>query len=86
MALLHPESDLTLSLVAQGAGILQQLGAQSRPVSIDHLLEMHLKQDGRRTVSNFFAAIDLLYAVGAIDREGYKLKLSVQGNTGDGNA
>lgn len=86
MALLHPESDLTLSLVAQGAGILQQLGAQSRPVIVDQLLEAHLKQDSRRTVSNFFAAIDLLYAIGAIDREGYKLKLSVQEKSGDGNA
>lgn len=85
MALLHPESDLTLSLVAQGADILRQLHAHNGSVVVDDLLEKHLRLDSRRTTANFFAALDLLYAVGAIEREGYRLSIvaSVQDSFSD---
>lgn len=75
MALLHPESDLTLSVVAQGADILRHLQAEGRPMVVDDLLDFHMRQDRRRTPANFFSAIEMLYAVGAIKREGYRLTL-----------
>lgn len=75
MALLHPESDLSLSLIVQGGDILRHLHSNRRPLIVDELLERHLRADRRRTPASFFAALDLLYMLGAIHREGYRVKL-----------
>lgn len=78
MALLHPESDLTMSLITLGADILRQLHRQKVPVIVDDLLEGHLRGDRRRTPANFFAALDLLYSVGSVEREGYRIRLMTE--------
>jgi hypothetical protein len=75
MTLLHPESDLSLSLLAQGASVLRLLHAAGRPLVVDDLLDRHLRADRRRTPANFFSTLDVLYALGAIEREGYRIKL-----------
>lgn len=75
MALLHPESDLSLSLLAQGASVLRQLHAAGRPLVVDDMLTQHLRADRRRTAENFFSTLDVLFALGAIEREGYRIKL-----------
>lgn len=75
MALLHPESDLSFSLFAQGADILRYLHKNSHPVIGDDLLDDFLSKDCRRTPAVFFSVLDFLYALGAIKREGYRISL-----------
>lgn len=75
MALFHPESDLSLNIVAHGADVLRFLHKQHEPVIGDDLLEDFLRRDNRRTPSVFFAALDFLYSLGAIRREGYRIVL-----------
>ncbi len=88
MALLHPESDLSMSLLAQGADILRELHTARRPLIVDDLLERHLRADRKRTSEGFFSTLDLLYTLGAIEREGYRVKAlqldqQTRGETGD---
>ena len=73
MALLHPESDLSLSVVVMGAGILSELSKKS-PIMIDDLLALFLKQDKRRTLINFYATLEFLYTIDAIEHEHYHIK------------
>jgi hypothetical protein len=75
MALLHPESDLTLSTLTQGGQVINHLKRQGRPVIVDDLLAAYLRQDHRRTPITFFQVIDLLYVVGAVELDGYRLAL-----------
>ncbi|EGZ50778.1 ABC-three component system middle component 6 [Neisseria wadsworthii] len=77
MALLHPESDLSLSVVAMGAGLLKILSKKS-PVMIDDLLALFLKQDRRRTIVNFYSSLEFLYAVGAVEHEQYHISICRQ--------
>lgn len=80
MPLLHPESDLSLSILAQGGHILKLLDDANGPVVVDVLLENHLAADRRRSVEQFFLSLDFLYAVGAIKRYGYRLAIRRDGN------
>ena len=73
MALLHPESDLSLYVVVMGAGILSELSKKS-PIMIDDLLALFLKQDKRRTLINFYATLEFLYTIDAIEHEHYHAK------------
>lgn len=75
MALLHPESDLTLSALAQGAQVIKHLKRQGRPVIVDDLLDAYLRQDRRRAPISFFQVIDLLYMVGAVELDGHRISL-----------
>lgn len=74
MALLHPESDLSLSVVAMGAGLLKILSKKS-PVMIDDLLASFLKQDHRRTIVNFYSSLEFLYTVGAVEHKHYHIAI-----------
>lgn len=75
MALAHPDSDLSLSVIVQAADIIRGLNAAKKPVVLDHMLEQYLRRDPRRIPQSFFAALDFLYAIGAIDTIGYHLQL-----------
>ena len=87
MALLHPESDLTLSPIALGAVVLRALSGTRAAVLVDDLLNSFLSGDRRRTPSAFFDTLDFLYAIGAISKSGYRIKLATQpklhGHIGD---
>lgn len=74
MASLYPESDLSLSVIVMGAGLLKILSEKS-PVMIDDLLASFLKQDRRRTVTHFYSSLDFLYTVGAVEHEHYHIKI-----------
>jgi len=74
MSLLHPDADLSLSLVAHGADVLRLLAQQHTPVFVDRALELFLMHDKRRTPQNFFNALDLLFAVEAVDVTGYRIR------------
>lgn len=75
MAFLHPESDLSMSIITFGASIIRILHKEKSPIIVDNLLDKFLKQDMRYTVVNFFSALEFLYTVGAIESEGYQIKL-----------
>ena len=77
MALLHPESDLSLSVVVMGAGILSELSKKS-PIMIDDLLALFLKQDKRRTLINFYATLEFLYTIDAIEGSPQKTEFKVR--------
>ena len=100
MALLHPDSDLSLSLVFYGADILRILAQSKKAPNVDDLLNKYLVSDRRRTPQSFFSTLDMLYATGALDIRAYKVILTPQFpsveqfrgrngdlfETGDGNA
>lgn len=75
MALLHPESDLSMSTVAMGANLLKILREKKRPLIVDELMESFLRADKRRTQVNFFTTLYFLYMLGTIDRDGYRIKI-----------
>lgn len=74
MALLHPENDLSLSVIVMGASLLKILSEKS-PVMVDDLLASFFKQDRRRTAANFYSSLEFLYAVGAVEHEHYHIKI-----------
>lgn len=76
MALLHPESDLSMSDVAFGASILRILMHKKKSIIADELMESFLRVDKRRTPGNFFSAVYFLYMVGAIDKTDYHIKIN----------
>ena len=75
MALLHPESDLSMSTVAMGASLLRILSDRKTPIIVDELMEKFLRVDARRTQVNFFSALYFLYMLGAVDKVGYRIKI-----------
>ena len=42
---------------------------------IDDLLALFLKQDKRRTLINFYATLEFLYTIDAIEHEHYHIKI-----------
>ncbi|MDO4248221.1 MAG: hypothetical protein Q4C79_04535 [Neisseria sp.] len=77
MALLHPESDLSLSVVVMGASILEEL-SKKNSIMIDDLLTVFLKKDKRRTLVNFYATLEFLYTVDTIEHEHYHIRMRQQ--------
>lgn len=75
MSLLHPESDLSMSVVAQGASVLSQLAKRKGPVLIDELFASFAREDHRRNLPSFMAALEFLFAVGAISHSDYRIFL-----------
>jgi len=75
MALLHPESDLSMSSVAMGGSLLHIMSERKKPIIVDELMEKFLRADRRRTQVNFFSALYFLYMLGAIDKVGYRVKI-----------
>lgn len=75
MALLHPDADLSMSLIAYGADIIRLLRLPAQVKTVDELLEKYLMRDKRRTPQSFFAALDMLFALGVINVTGYKVHL-----------
>lgn len=76
MALLHPESDLSMSVVVHGASVLDILKRHKKPMVTDELMEKFLRQDSRRTTVSFVCALEFLYTVGAIDHSKYRIGLN----------
>ncbi|WP_431258549.1 hypothetical protein ACQ86G_29335 [Roseateles chitinivorans] len=75
MAILHPDSDLSLSLVFYGADVLGTLRRLRKPLIVEDLLDRFLKADKRRTPQNFFSTLEMLFATGTIEVKGYKVTL-----------
>ena len=78
MALLHPDSDLSLSLVFYGADVLRILRHSSKTLTVDDLLGKYLVSDRRRTPQSFFSTLDMLYATGVLEVNAYKVILTPQ--------
>lgn len=78
MALLHPDSDLSLSLVFYGADVLRILRHSSKTLTVDDLLDKYLVGDRRRTPQSFFSTLDMLYATGVLEVRAYKVLLTPQ--------
>jgi hypothetical protein len=78
MALLHPDSDLSLSLVFYGADVLRILRHSSKTLTVDDLLDKYLVSDSRRTPQSFFSTLDMLYATGVLEVKAYKVILTPQ--------
>ncbi len=78
MALLHPDADLSLSLVVYGADILRTLHRASKAPTVDELMDRYLTNDRRRTPQSFFSALDMLFALGCVVVRGYRVLLVPQ--------
>lgn len=73
--LVHPESDLSLSVLTLAADILRLFSRATREQMVDDLLEQFLKRDARRTPDQFFNALTMLYMVDLIDQDDYRLRV-----------
>ena len=78
MALLHPESDLSMSVIVMGASVLEILSREKQKetgIIIDDLLAGFLKRDKRRTLVNFYAVLEFLYTIGVVEHENYHIRI-----------
>jgi hypothetical protein len=75
MALLHPESDLSMSEVAMGASLMKILSKKKKTIIVDELMEAFIKSDKRRSQENFFSTLCFLYMIGAVEKNDYHVKL-----------
>lgn len=85
MSLLHPESDLSMSVLAMGASVIQALIECQRPVLVDDLQKIFVRHDYRRTYASFVATLEFLFVLGVINHVGYRISLALpsSGKTGD---
>lgn len=81
MILPHPDSNLSNNLMVVGADIVQLLsrpGMKDNFVLVDDLLRVFLKKNEKRNPEMFLHALTFLYAMDAIERKGYRIKLVSQ--------
>lgn len=70
----HPESNLELNIMVLGAEIIELLKKKDSYVLIEDLLT-HFLKDERRTYDDFINSLTLLFALGIIKCNGYKVRL-----------
>ncbi|WP_051940401.1 hypothetical protein [Stenoxybacter acetivorans] len=78
MALLHPESDLSLSVPVMGANIIHELNKkpnQRQGILVDDLMNNFTRRDMRRTAVHFYDTLVFLYAIGVIEHVAYRIYL-----------
>lgn len=80
MALLHPETNLAMSIITLGSHILNDLQNKNEPILVDTLLEKHLKRNKYCTIVNFLSTLEFLYSLGVIEQNGYKIRLITHSN------
>jgi hypothetical protein len=75
MVIPQPESDLSLNVMVVGAEIISVLKKKKQYIILDDLLKNFLAKDRRRTKDLFFDALVLLFSLGIIIQEQYKVRL-----------
>lgn len=78
MILPHPDSNLSGNLMVVGADIIQLLSRAEMKdnfVLVDDLMRIFLKKNAKRNPEMFLHALTFLYAMDAIERKGYRIKL-----------
>jgi len=81
MILPHPDSNLSNNLMVVGADIVQllsRLGRKDNFVLVDDLLRLFLKKNAKRNPEMFLHALTFLFAMDAIEKKGYRIKLISQ--------
>lgn len=73
MLIPSPETDLNESPLVQGADILAFLGKNSESIIEEVMLDF-LKQHPKSDASDFMDCLSLLYALGLIDYERFKVR------------
>jgi len=76
----QPESDLTLSTIVVGADIISILRENSKYMIVEDILKRFISRDMRRSQELFFDTLTLLYALGIVREENYKMRL-IHGHT-----
>lgn len=83
MIYLHPESDLSLSIMVLGAKIIKLLQPKKKSKDqrpsfqpTEDILKNFLKGDSKRTPNMFLNALTFLYIGGLIERKGYTIRLT----------
>lgn len=71
----QPESDLTLNTMVLGADIIDTLNQSNSYVIIEDLLFKFLSKDKKRSPMLFFDALTVLYSLGIIKMDYYRVKL-----------
>jgi hypothetical protein len=75
MVIPQPESDLSLNVMVVGSEIISILKRNKRYVIIDDLMKKFIARDRRRTKDLFFDALVMLFSLGIIIQEQYKVRL-----------
>ncbi len=73
---LTPDSRLDLSAAVLGAEIIRLLGRRSDSVLVEGVLTDFLKGDVRRTHAMFFDALTVLYCLGFVRLDDYRIGLT----------
>ncbi len=74
----HPESNFSINLMVLGADIIKFLKSKEDFVLTENVLTSFLSKDDKRTPDMFVNALSFLYAMGIVERKGYKIKLLVR--------
>jgi hypothetical protein len=72
---LTPDSCLDLSSAVLGADIVRILGRRTGSVLVEAVLTDFLKGDARRTHTMFFDALTVLYCLGFVRLDDYRVEL-----------
>ena len=72
----HPESELSLNLLVLGSDIIKLLKPHKESyVIIENILRLFLEQDARRSPDHFMDALTMLYVIGLLEYQDYRIRL-----------
>ena len=71
----HPESDLTQNTMVLGASLIEILKSSNEKMLVDELLTKFMNKDGRRTPDQFMEALLVLYTIGLVEKEQFRVVL-----------
>ena len=77
MILPHPDSNFSLNLMVLGADIIKHLKKEKGYILVEKAIDHFTKQDIKRTPAMFLNALTFLYALGFIEKKGYRIRLDL---------
>jgi len=72
----YPESDLSINILVLGSEIIRILNRKSDFIIIENVMNTFLERDIKRTPDMFMDVMSLLFALGLIELNGYKIRLN----------
>ena len=78
MIMPHPDSNLSLNLMVLGSELIKILKGKDRSFVIESAMEEFTSVGSERTPALFMKTLTYLYTVGAIELNGYNIKLKTE--------
>ena len=72
----YPESDLSINILVLGSEIIGILNKKNDFIITENVMNVFLERDLKRTPDMFMDVMSLLFALGLIELNGYKIRLN----------